>query len=181
MLFRSQVSRVSGKCITTGPKCITAASDACKNLPDGDYQACEGCTFYHSCSGGVNWANRPCPDTKQQGLRGRLVWVARSANKGVCDYFSSTCKECATGPSCTSGSATGTQCLTRAVSSCVGLPDGDYQACEGCTYYHSCSNGLIAADRQCAKKTDGTKLVWVTEKQARGHCDWTGSTCKNCP
>jgi hypothetical protein len=167
----------------TGPNCITA-STSCVGKPDGDYQACESCTIYHSCSGGVNWSNRPCARTNYGGLRGYLVWNSWTANRGICDYTSTTCTECSviSPPStCNSGTRSGTACITRDATSCVSKSNGDYQACEGCTFYHTCSNGIISADRPCARRSDGSLLVWVTESAGRGHCDYTSATCSQCP
>jgi hypothetical protein len=176
------VTSVGAQCLSTGATCISSSSSACRNLADGDYQACEGCTFYHSCSGGVNWANRLCPVTNQGGLRGRLVWRSLSGNQGYCDYSSTTCRECSPvmPAGCTSGSTTGAGCIRDASTSCYGLVDGDYQSCERCTVYHSCTNGLIVANRPCPRKSDGSSLVWVRDALARGHCDYTSSTCRDC-
>lgn len=168
--------------------CITQLNTSCLGKPDGDYQACERCTVFHSCSGGVTWANRPCPACRNDtGLRGYLVWNAQEETKGYCEYTSQTCKECSVntdpqdpgnggGPGCSTGSS----CITQQATSCNGKPDGDYQACEGCTMYHSCSNGQISANRPCARRTDGTQLVWVTESLGRGHCDFSSTTCVPC-
>jgi hypothetical protein len=81
-------------CRSTGSHCITASADSCLNLPDGDYQACEACTIYHSCSGGVNWSNRPCPAADYGGIRGKLVWQRITNNVGTCERSSTSCTEC---------------------------------------------------------------------------------------
>jgi hypothetical protein len=83
-------------CTSTGPRCITAADSSCRPngvaLPDGDYQACEGCTFYHSCvAGQINYAFRSCAATNEGGINGLLVW---DDNLKRCEYESNTCRQC---------------------------------------------------------------------------------------
>ena len=80
-------------CFSTGGNCLTADSTSCRGKPDGHYQACEGCNIYHSCSGGVIWANRDCPLTNYGGLNGRLVWTQVTPTAGRCEYSSSICSE----------------------------------------------------------------------------------------
>lgn len=94
------------QCRSTGDHCITASATSCHRMPDGDYQACESCTVYHSCSGGVIWSYRPCPDTDYGGLRGKLVWQRISNNVGTCERSSTTCRECDDGVSTRSLSST---------------------------------------------------------------------------
>ena len=66
-----------GACATTGNNCVSS----CKNQVDGDYQSCDGCHMYITCSNGISYDKRPCPPT--------LVW---NDNKKLCDWKSSTCK-----------------------------------------------------------------------------------------
>ena len=80
------------ECEWTGSHCITASPSSCNNRPDGDYQACEGCTFFHSCVAGyLNYAFRDCPLTNQGGLNGKLVWDDTLKR---CEYESTTCRDC---------------------------------------------------------------------------------------
>ena len=55
------------------------------------------------------------------------------------------------------------------VSSCTGMPDGDYQSCNGCNVYVTCSNEIIHDDRPCP---DG--LVWDDNLK---RCEWESTTC----
>jgi hypothetical protein len=81
-----------GQCTSTGSRCITAHDSSCHNLPDGDYQACEGCTFYHSCVGRtINHSFRDCAATEIGGINGKLVWDDTLKR---CEYESTTCKQC---------------------------------------------------------------------------------------
>ena len=78
------------ECEWTGPHCITASPSSCKNRPDGDYKACEGCTFFHSCVAGyLNYSFRNCPLTNYGGHNGRLVWDDTLKR---CEYESTTCR-----------------------------------------------------------------------------------------
>lgn len=169
-------------CTSTGSRCISATT-SCSGLADGDYQACEGCTFYHSCAAGVNWSNRPCPVTNQGGINGKLVWQSTRVNSGFCDYSSSTCTDCQSGPptSCSTNRFSKVKCITNSATSCSSLQNGDYQACEGCHIFHTCSNNMIQANRPCPMSSNGGQLVWVTESDGRGHCDFTSGTCADCP
>lgn len=182
---------IDATCSSTGSGCLSAGSGACKGLPDGDYQSCSDCTSYHSCVGGYLYANRLCPDTNTGGLRGKLIWQqTTSRNKGICVYSSSSCTECVqqrrsnlidalaveSRSSCDTGTASNTPCLKSNDDSCAVLRYGDFQACESCTVYHSCYDGIIYPNRPCP-----AGLVWVTEKLGIGHCDWSSSTCQKCP
>ncbi|KAI0234358.1 hypothetical protein LSAT2_015374 [Lamellibrachia satsuma] len=61
----------------TGSACIRN----CTNKAEGDYQSCQGCHVYASCTtAGLLSDNRPWPAD--------LVW---NDNKKVCDWTSSTC------------------------------------------------------------------------------------------
>ena len=90
-MFQSPIKPPPIDCFSTGTGCISGHSNACQGRADGHYQACENCNIYHSCSGGVIWANRQCPPTYYGGLNGRLVWVQVTPTEGRCDYTSSTC------------------------------------------------------------------------------------------
>jgi hypothetical protein len=193
-------------CYNTGSGCISSSPSACRGLPDGDYQACEGCTFYHSCVAGyLNYAYRDCPLTNYGGLRGKLVWQRKAGvyNEGTCEYSSSTCSECVTGPTNPPPTVTpaptavpptqpsdcyntGSGCISGSPSACRGLPDGDYQACEGCTFYHSCVAGYLNyARRDCPLTNYGGlrgKLVWQRKAGVynEGTCEYSSSTCSEC-
>ena len=55
------------------------------------------------------------------------------------------------------------------VSNCRKIRNGDYQSCDGCDVYVTCSNGLITEDRPCA-----ASLVWNDETR---QCAGTSPTC----
>ena len=55
------------------------------------------------------------------------------------------------------------------VSSCAGLPSGDYQSCDGCGVYVTCSYGRIFPDRPCPGG-----LKWDDNLK---RCDWKSRTC----
>lgn len=68
-------------CDSTGPECIRS----CTDMPDGDYQSCDSCYVYVTCSNGGTYDERPCP--------AGLVWddiVKR------CEWQSNTCQQCPT-------------------------------------------------------------------------------------
>jgi len=190
-------------CRSTGGSCITAASTSCSGRADGHYQACEGCTIYHSCSGGVIWPNRNCALTNQGGQNGRLVWVQVTATEGRCDYTSSTCS----GSGCSASRrsmerelieqleeqwpknkepvedealeerscSTGAGCIDGSVNSCVGLADGDYQDCTSCSTYHTCGGEVVFPSRLCAQGT-----FWNAKSRNEGECKWQSQSCRPC-
>jgi len=81
-----------GQCTSTGSQCITASDASCRDLRDGDYQACEGCTFYHSCvNGAIIYRFRDCPATNLGGINGKLVW---DDTQKRCEYSSNTYQQC---------------------------------------------------------------------------------------
>ncbi|KAH3699557.1 probable chitinase 10 [Dreissena polymorpha] len=57
------------------------------------------------------------------------------------------------------------------VSSCRGLPDGDYPSCEGCLFFTTCSNGRTYPARVCSWFGG---LYWNNKYKL---CDWHPSTC----
>ncbi len=65
----------------TGEACITS----CEGLPNGDYQSCNGCTIYATCSNEILYDGRPCAPATPP-----LVW---DDNLKRCDYDSETCSE----------------------------------------------------------------------------------------
>ena len=74
------------------------------------------------------------------------------------------------------------------VSDCTGMDDGDYQACDTCRSYVSCSGGLrLPLKRACPhwRSTEESNdeddeeskimsLLWDDDYQ---RCDWTSTTC----
>ena len=67
---------VQGKCSSTGTNCVRS----CANQPNGDYQSCDGCDVYVTCSNGLTYDNRPCPS--------KIVWNDKIK---ACDWTSPTC------------------------------------------------------------------------------------------
>ena len=57
----------------------------------------------------------------------------------------------------------------RCVSDCTDKPNGDYQSCEGCNVYVTCSNGILHPNRPCP-----ANLVWDDNLK---RCEWTSTTC----
>ena len=51
-------------------------------MPDGDYQSCQGCHVYATCSNEILYDNRPCPAD--------LVW---DDNAKRCEWISTTCSD----------------------------------------------------------------------------------------
>jgi hypothetical protein len=194
-----------GVCRSTGSRCISASANSCYNRPDGDYQACEGCTFYHTCVAGyLNYAYRECPLTNQGGINGKLVW---DDNLKRCEYRSTTCVQCVAlaaedshidgllqslaadekpaederelnvlieAEPAPASCSTSVNCINPSPDACS-KGDGDYQDCRRCNIYHSCSGGILYANRPCA-----SGLVWNAATPKSGHCDWISTTCRPC-
>ena len=55
------------------------------------------------------------------------------------------------------------------VSSCDGVPDGDFQSCLGCDVYATCSNELLYDERPCP-----ANLVWDDHVKK---CQYESATC----
>ena len=145
------VQMVLSGMITSGD-CVSS----CEGMEDGDYQSCEGCHVYATCSNEILHDNRPCPDG--------LVW---DDNAKRCEWTSETCTDDGgpppdERPPPPPGSG-------DCVSSCEGMEDGDYQSCEGCHVYATCSNEILHDNRPCP---DG--LVWDDNAK---RCEWTSETC----
>ena len=135
----------------TGDDCVDCVS-SCENMPDGDYQSCNGCNVYVTCSNEIIHDNRPCPDG--------LIW---DDNLKRCQLTSDTCNS-------EDGNNDDDQNdICPCVSSCTGMPDGDYQSCNGCNVYLTCSNEITHDDRPCP---DG--LVWDDNLK---RCEWESTTC----
>jgi hypothetical protein len=173
-------------CKSTGRSCITS----CQGLPDGDYQSCQCCHGYVSCTGGHMSPYRRCP--------ANLVWAD---NTKKCNYSSRTCTECVRqldvaqddetdgkqldvqiqdggqqkapeAPPCDCMScpcrSTGSTCI----SSCADKPDGDYQSCHCCHAFVTCIGGLLIGNRACPATT-----VWADDIK---RCNFTSNTCREC-
>ncbi len=119
----------------------TSCVSSCAGVADGDYQSCTGCHVYSSCSNGGIYDERSCPVG--------LVW---DDNKKRCEYKSDTCNS-------------GGLC----VSSCTGVLNGDYQSCQGCHVYVTCSNGIAYDGRNCP-----AGLLWDDNIR---RCEYTTDTC----
>ena len=121
---------------------------ACEGLRNGNYPSCTGCEFYATCSNGILVDNRPCSPG--------LFWDDRLKK---CDYSSSSCS--------VSSSSWGS--TDRCVRSCEGMPNGDYQSCQGCKVYVSCYNGAMHDNRPCPNN-----LVW---DDLLKRCEHKSTTC----
>ena len=147
------------RCEYTSTTCSSGGSNgncvsSCVGVANGDYQSCLGCNVYATCSNEILYDNRPCPAD--------LVW---DDNKKRCEYTSSTCSEISVVEEETVTGNTGDSCIT----SCEGVPNGDYQSCEGCSVFATCSNGQITDNRPCPPG-----LVWDDTLKT---CASTSSTC----
>lgn len=133
--------------ITEPGVCVSS----CSGVADGDYQSCLGCTVYATCHSGHLYDNRPCPEG--------LVW---DDDKKYCDYTSGTCDT-------SSGDGIDPP-RADCVSSCSDVADGDYQSCQGCSVYATCSGGYLYDNRACQPG-----LVWDDNLK---YCDYSSSTCE---
>ena len=146
-------------------------SSPCTGMPDGDYQSCNGCNVYVTCSNEIIHDDRPCPDG--------LVW---DDNLKRCEWddgqlhvaLIAVMADPGTDPPPDTDPPPGYRSISRihpppCVSSCTGMPDGDYQSCNGCNVYVTCSNEIIHDDRPCP---DG--LVWDDNLK---RCEWESTTC----
>jgi hypothetical protein len=158
-------------CWTTGVRCI----QGCFGRQDGDYQSCHSCNVYVTCSNGKMTDDRPCARANPP-----LEWDNDAKS---CLKTSSTCKcypneiptlpvsslvndvDKETHPDCRS---TGAHCIR----SCSGRPDGDYQSCNSCNAYASCSGGILYDNRPCAPASP--PLVWDDNAK---RCLYSSRTC----
>ena len=53
------------------------------------------------------------------------------------------------------------------------MPDGDYQSCNGCEFFVTCSNG-ITDNKPCPLGTDGRPLQWDDNTK---FCERESQTC----
>ncbi len=126
----------------------------CNDRSDGNYASCKGCQFYATCVANQLIDNRPCPSG--------TFWDNK---KKLCDFKSSTCWPWQQKQS----SAKRQRSAWKCVSSCQGVANGDYQSCQGCHVYASCSNGILYDKRPCA-----SNLVWDDKKKK---CEYKSETC----
>ena len=129
---------------------------SCGDRPNGDYQSCETCNGFVTCSNGEPY-ERPCP--------AKLVW---DDVKKRCEATSTTCDILATKSQPAPVDLTLTLTSFWCVSNCRGMPDGHYQSCKTCYGYVSCSGGILY-DRDCP-----AGLVWDDMKK---RCEWYSTTC----
>jgi len=137
--------------------CVTS----CTGLPDGDYQSCQGCSVYVSCSNELLTDCRPCAPSG-------TFW---DDNTKTCEYESNSCKGSDTGfckdeeEEEDNGEAVGV-----CVSDCADKPNGDYQSCQTCEGFISCSEGYLH-NMPCAPQ--GT--FWDDNIK---QCQYESDTCK---
>ena len=62
------------------------------------------------------------------------------------------------------------------MSSCVGMTDGDYQSCNDCEVFVSCSNENITDNRSCPLGNDGRRLRWDDNTKT---CERESQTCND--
>ena len=73
------VESIESECLTTGANCVRS----CLNRRNGDYQSCNGCHVYVTCSSRGIHDNQPCPSG--------LEW---NDNIKLCDWETSQTCEC---------------------------------------------------------------------------------------
>jgi len=120
---------------------------SCSGMADGDYQACDTCDGFIKCSNERLFYF----ECAQAGL----VW---DDNVKRCEWESSTCQ---TKPETTKRPA------GACVSSCTGMKDGDYQACDTCHGFIQCSSERLFYF-ECALG------VWDDSTKS---CGYLSSTC----
>lgn len=191
-----------------GENCITT----CQGMADGDYQSCQGCMYYATCSNGILYDERPCPsDLVWDDNLKRCEWTSDTCGgcgdcvtscTGLPDGFYQSCDSCSDYITCSSSATYSKPCpegllwndeakqcastsntcpkvgcgeqapkvdTCNCIDSCDGMPDGDYQSCQGCYVYATCSNGILYDNRECP-----SGLVWDDNVK---RCEWTSDTC----
>ena len=126
--------------ISVPSKCVSDCSD----VPYGNYQSCETCEDYVTCSNGSLYVQH-CPAHE--------VWNDVSK---CCEWESPTCN---ISSAIHRSSAYLTSLDNKCVSDCSGLPDGDYPSCKTSKAYVICSNGRYF-DQPCPPNH-----VWHDEKK----------------
>ena len=136
---------IPGRLTTSNPaeKSVdTNCPESCTDLPDGPYASCKGCERFMYCHKGEMFDVYTCPDGE--------FWddIAKD-----CLNTTSTCHP-----------------LRSCVQTCEGIDNGNYQSCQSCNVYATCSNGFVIDGRPC-----GPGLVWDDEKKL---CAYESSTCR---
>ena len=143
----------------------------CSGMANGDYQSCETCEGFVSCSNGDKY-EMPCAPSDPP-----LVW---DDVKKRCEYESTTCPPTSPPSTASPTSSSGTSPSTTSanpggdgicVSDCSGMANGDYQSCETCEGFVSCSNG-DKYEMPCAPSDP--PLVWDDVKK---RCEYESTTC----
>ena len=152
-----------------GPPATDPCVSDCSGMPNGDYQSCETCERFVTCSNG-HYYDMPCAPSDPP-----LVW---DDVKKRCEYESTTCPSTSPPSTTSSPSSSSTSHPPPGpgpcVSDCSGMANGDYQSCYTCERFVSCSNGHYY-DMPCAPNHPGQlPLVWDDVKK---RCEWTSSTC----
>ncbi|KAL3884544.1 hypothetical protein ACJMK2_024678 [Sinanodonta woodiana] len=126
--------------------------DSCHGVTNGYYQYCSNCHQYVTCVYGIMYI-RPCPDD--------LVWDDEAKK---CIWTSKTCDAKSLSRRFPLEVVTQKGC----VDSCFGVQNGEYQHCQNCHQYVSCSYGFKFI-MPCPDD-----LVWDDYLKK---CNWISSTC----
>ena len=122
-------------------KCVSS----CVGESSGIHQSCDSCGEYVLCNNG-HLTKVPCDPGKTYDDTVR-----------ACVYWSSTCGVKESDGTC--------------VSSCLGVPDGNYQSCRGCDVYVICSSNMRYDDVPCPDE-----MVW-DDSPAIKNCVLNSTTC----
>ncbi|KAK2182747.1 hypothetical protein NP493_339g03002 [Ridgeia piscesae] len=122
----TDAARIVVESSVTRRRCV----DNCVGRPSGDYQSCDSCRSFVTCSNSAKYV-RPC-----------AVGTEWDDVMKVCTWRSTTCPEGCNGE-------TGSPC----VRTCAGKENGDYQSCVSCHVYVTCSNGAMYDRRPCPAPT----------------------------
>ncbi|ESO90650.1 hypothetical protein LOTGIDRAFT_163871 [Lottia gigantea] len=133
--------------------------DCSTQAAPGLYPVCGDCSKYHICSSGILIGEVQCTGGLLFDIVGTTCNFPEVTTCGVED---------ATSSGSTVLRALGG--LGECVDDCSRKANGDYQSCNGCNMYASCSNGIMIDERPCAKA--GT--VWDDRLK---QCMYTSSTC----
>ena len=138
----------------------------CSDMDNGDYQSCETCEGFVTCSNGHKY-EMPCAPSDPP-----LVW---DDVKKRCEYESTTCPSTSPPSTAPPPSSSSTSHPSPGpgpcVSDCSGMDNGDYQSCETCEGFVTCSNGH-KYEMPCAPSDP--PLVWDDVKK---RCEYESSTC----
>merc|ERR1712117_561121 len=133
---------------------------SCKSMKDGDYQSCKRCDGFVKCAN-ERLFEMDCAE-------GGLVWDDEIKR---CEWESSTCQAPSTNTEGSTNNKKNKNKNASCVSSCAGMPDGDYQSCSTCSGFVKCSNERLF-NMDCA----AGGLSWDDKKK---RCEWESQTCKN--